>query len=124
MKIEDFYKPGKNIIDAEKFFKEDGTVDDEKLSFLQEQKPIVTSPKDNNRFKFFSIKENRDRYEIFPERLPTRGLLPQPVDAHEMIGQIETQQNIYLTIANAYNKAMERIELLEKELLDLKNSIK
>jgi hypothetical protein len=121
MKIEDFYKPNKNIIDAEKFFKADGTVDEEKLEFLQEQKPIVTFPRDDKRFKYFSIKENRDRYEVFPDRLPTRNLLPQPVDAHEMIGQIETNQNLYLTIANAYNKAMEKIESLEARIKELEN---
>jgi hypothetical protein len=121
MKIEDFYKPNKNIIDAEKFFKEDGTVDEEKLEFLEQEKPIITTARDDVRFKFFSIKENRDRYQVFPDRLPTRNLLPQPIDAHEMIGQIESKQNIYLTIANAYNKAMEKIESLEARIKELEN---
>jgi len=121
MKIEDFYKDGKNIIDAEKFFDENGIVDDNKVSFLIEEKPIVPLPKDPERQNFFAIKENRDRYEVFPERLPTKGLLPQPIDAHEMIGTFENNHTIYLTIANAYNKAMVKIESLEARIAELEN---
>lgn len=122
MNIEDFYKDGKNIIDAEKFFDENGIVDDFKVDFLVEQKPIDPIPREPIRQNYFSVKENRDRYEVFPERLPTKGLLPHPVDAHEMIGVYESKHTIYLTIANAYNKAMERIEVLEREIAELKNT--
>ena len=67
------------------------------------------------------VKENRVRYDTFPNRLPTRNLLPFPVDAHEMIGEFETNHTIYLTIANAYNKAMEKIESLEARIAELEN---
>ncbi len=123
MKTIDELKKDKNpkIIDATKLFKTDGTVDEELLDMLVQEKPIVPTPRDDERFKYFSIKENRDRYEVFPDRLPTRNLLPQPIDAHEMIGTFETNHTIYLTIANAYNKAMEKIESLEARIKELEN---
>lgn len=122
MNIEDLIKPDKNIIDAEKLFDSNGNIIDEALNLVLQEKPITPSPRTEDRLKFFSIKENRDRYTVFPERLPTKDLLPQPVDAHEMIGTFENNHTIYLTIANAYNKAMERIEALEQEIATLKNT--
>ena len=122
MNIEDLIKPDKDIIDAEKLFDSNGNVIDEALDIVLREKPIMPLPRSEERLKFFSIKENRDRYTVFPERLPTKDLLPQPVDAHEMIGTFETNHTIYLTIANAYNKAMERIEALEQEIAALKNT--
>lgn len=120
--IEDLRKDkNPNIIDATKLFKLDGTVDNDLLDMLIQEKPIVPAPRDDVRYKYFSIKENRDRYDVFPDRLPTRNLLPQPIDAHEMIGTFETNHTIYLTIANAYNKAMEKIETLEARITELEN---
>jgi hypothetical protein len=121
MNIEDFIKQNKNIIDAEKLFNSNGEVNQEAVNFVVEQKPIVPNPRSENRIKFFSIKENRDRYETFPNRLPTNNLLPQPVDAHEMIGMFENNHTVYLTLANAYNKAMEKIEVLETRILELES---
>ncbi len=70
----------------------------------------------------FGVKQNRVRLESvaeFPERLPTNGLMPYPIDEHDFIGQLESKKNIYLTFAHAFNKAMERIEELEKQVSDL-----
>ncbi len=68
------------------------------------------------------IKQNRIRMENledFPDRLPTSGLMPYPIDEDDFIGQFESKKNIYLTLAHAFNKAMERIEELEKQVVDL-----
>lgn len=109
--IEDLLKDtNPNIIDAEKVFDETGQADSEYLKILSEQKPLLPDLKEINRLKYFSIKENRDRYIDFPERLPTRGLKPFPVDAHEQIGQYESKHNLYLTTANVYNSIQDKLD--------------
>jgi len=68
------------------------------------------------------IKQNRIRFRDtteIPDRLPTGGFMPYPIDEDDFIGQFESKKNIYLTFAHAFNKAMERIEELEKQLSDL-----
>lgn len=113
---EDLLKDTNNdIIDAEKLFKEDGSIDLEYLEIVTNAKPIVPNARDETRQKYFSVKENRTRYDNLPDRLPTKDLMPFPVDAHEQIGQYETKHNLYLLIANAYNKLLERIENLENK---------
>lgn len=68
--------------------------------------------------EFTGVKQNRERMKSgeFPDRLPTAGLTPYPIDEDVFIGQHESPKNIYLTLAHAYNKAMDRIEKLEKKL--------
>ncbi len=66
-----------------------------------------------------SVKVEVDRYTTFPDRLPTNGELPHPPDEHDRIGMYETKKDIYLITANAYNKLMERIEVLEQAVRDL-----
>ena len=65
------------------------------------------------------VKQNRvrliDKSEI-PSRLPTAGLMPYPIDEDDFIGEYESKKNIYLTLAHAFNRAMEEIENLRKEL--------
>jgi len=99
-----------NIIDAEKVFDNKGQVDNDYLKILSEQKPLLPKLKKIDRLKYFSIKENRDRYIDFPERLPTKNLKPFPVDAHEQIGQYESKHNLYLTTAGAYNLIQDRLD--------------
>lgn len=68
---------------------------------------------------YHGVKQNRIRIknlEEFPDRLPTAGLTPYPIDEDDFIGEYESKKNIYLTLAYAYNKAMERIEKLEEKL--------
>jgi len=109
--IEDLLKDNNSsIIDAEKVFDETGQADSEYLKILSEQKPLLPDLKEIDRLKYFSIKENRDRYIDFPDRLPTRGLKPFPVDAHEQIGQYESKHNLYLTTATTYNKVQNRLD--------------
>ena len=108
-KIEDLLKDS-GIINAEKLFKADGNVDEDYLEILAKERPILPDPIDDTRLKYLSVKENRERYEEFPDRLPTRGLQPFPVDAHELIGQFESKHNLYLTTAGSYNKAQDRID--------------
>lgn len=109
--IEDLLKDNNSsIIDAEKVFDETGQADSEYLKILSEQKPLLPDLKEINRLKYFSIKENRDRYIDFPERLPTKGLKPFPVDAHEQIGQYESKHNLYLTTANVYNSIQDKLD--------------
>jgi hypothetical protein len=95
-----------------------GKIDEVELEKLAMEKPLLV-PITEDKLMRFSIKENRDREQL-PERLPTFGLLPMPVDEHEHIGMYESKQNIYLTLAHAFNKAMDRIEALEKEVENLK----
>jgi len=123
MNIDDFIKDGNpDLIDAEKLFDENGNPIDEAFEIVTNEKPIIPVPRTEDRLKYFSVKENRNRYETFPERLPTKDLMPQAVDAHEMIGMFENNHTIYLTVANGYNKLMERIEALEAEVQQLKNN--
>lgn len=68
-----------------------------------------------------SVKVNIDRYVTFPDRLPTNGEMPHPPDEHARIGIYETKKDLYLITAHAYNKVMERIEVLEQEIQQLKN---
>jgi len=109
--IKDLLKDNNSsIIDAEKVFDQTGQADSDYLKILSEQKPLLPDLKSSDRLKYFSIKENRDRYIDFPERLLTRGLKPFPVDAHEQIGQYESKHNLYLTTAAAYNLIQDRLD--------------
>lgn len=110
------------IIDAEKLFDDNGVIIEGYVDIVTAEKPLLPPVKQEDRFKFFSVKENRDRYTDFPDRLPTNNLMPYPVDAHEHIGEYENKHNLYLTTANAYNKLIERIEALEQEVQNLKNN--
>lgn len=73
------------------------------------------------------VKQNRirlvDKSEI-PSRLPTNDLMPYPIDEDDFIGEYESKKNIYLTFAHAFNKLMEEVENLRKELELLKSSKK
>lgn len=123
MILKDLLKEGQNVIDAGKLFSADGKVNEEVLELLGEEKPIIP-PVPFERKKLLSIKENRDRMLVFPDRLPTRNLMPFPVDAHEQIGEYESKHNLYLLLAVSYNSILERVEKLEKELLVLKSNSK
>ncbi len=73
---------------------------------------------------YTGLKQNRKRMldkTEFPDRLPTASLTPYPIDEDDFIGQFESKKNLYLTLAHAFNKAMERIEALEKQVSDLTN---
>jgi hypothetical protein len=119
--LSDLYKNNNpNIIDAEKLFV-NGQLDEEYFTILINELKLLPEVKRTPRIKYFMIKENRARYESFPDRLPTNNLTPYPIDAHEHIGEYENNHTIYLTIANAYNKAMEKIEILEARITDLEN---
>lgn len=117
MKVTDLIKNGK--VDVSKIRKKDGTIDDAAVVMLEKEKPILPILKANEGVEV-SVKLNRDRMNTFPDRLPTVGLNPLPMDEHSHIGMYETKQNIYLTLAHAYNRAMERIESLEEEVKKLK----
>lgn len=72
---------------------------------------------------YHGVKQNRVRVankNELPERLPTADLMPYPIDEDDFIGEYESKKNIYLTLAHAFNKAMERIEQLEAEVAKLK----
>ena len=62
-----------------------------------------------------SVKINTKRYTAFPDRLPA-DKLPHPPDEHELMGMFETNRDLYLMLANDYNKIMERIEALESKI--------
>lgn len=120
--LSDLYKNNNpNIIDAEKLFS-NGVIDEEYFSILLSEANLLPEVKRTPRIKYFMIKENRVRYETFPDRLPDNNLKPYPVDAHEHIGEYENHHTLYLTIANAYNKAMEKIESLELRIQQLENN--
>lgn len=104
-------------IDIEQL-KTKGVLDTEKIHKMAEEKPLV-APVSSEKIREFGIKANRDREEL-PDRLPTFSLLPMPIDEHEHIGLYESKQNLYLTFAHAYNRLVQRIEDLEKEVAKLK----
>jgi len=106
------------VINIEEYKTKDGNLDLDKLAVLRLKKPIL-QPVDEGRFRSFSVKLNRDPYDSFPDRLPTLGKLPLPIDEHEHIGMYENNQTLYLTMANAYNTCMERIETLKALVADL-----
>ncbi len=101
-------------IDFDKLLDKTGRIDQEKLDKLVKDKPIMREVSAKKRMGF-SVKQNRDRMVEFPDRLPTAGMMPLPIDEHEHIGNYETNHNLYLTIAHAYNKLMERVEELENK---------
>lgn len=70
------------------------------------------------------IKQNRQPETVAPDRLPTADLPFYPMDEHNFIGIYESKQNIYLNLAYAFNKAMDRIEALETEVANLKAKVK
>lgn len=73
---------------------------------------------------YHGVKQNRVRItrdEDIPDRLPTAGLYPYPIDEDDFIGEYESKKNIYLTLAHAYNKSMKRIKVLEQEIQQLKS---
>ena len=122
MKITDILDAsGKVDINAMK--DKDGKINEEKLDFLINNKPILT-PISKERFIEFGVKQNRDRMTEFPDKLPTLGLMPLPVDEHEHIGNYETSHNLYLTIAHAYNELMEYCKKLEQRIVDLERKVK
>lgn len=107
-----------NIFD----YKKDGKLDHDKLEALVKEQPLLPEVTEDE-FMHYSVKLYRTRYadmSEFPDRLPTSGLMPMPIDDHKHIGNYETPSNIYLTFAVAYNKAMEKIEALEAEIAKLK----
>jgi hypothetical protein len=117
MKITDIVKNGK--VDISKMKLPDGSINKEAVNLLEKSKPVV--PEVSNGASL-AIKVNRERIQDIPDRLPTFNIKPFPTDEHAHIGMYETKQNIYLTLAYAYNKAMGRIEKLELELNKLKNA--
>lgn len=82
------------------------------LAEIEELHPLIESATDEEQKKM-SIKKNRLPYSVFPDRLPTFGKMPLPIDEHSRIGLYESKQNLYLIIAHAYNKIMEKLEQLE-----------
>ena len=109
------------MIDIKDYKTEDGKLDEVKIKQLVDSKPLLESVSEE-KFRDFSVKLNRDVYVTFPDRLPTTNKLPFPIDEHEHIGMYENNHTLYLTIANAYNKAMERIEELEQRVTNLEGS--
>jgi len=85
--------------------------------FTQKDLPKLFPKEDDLDMKIAGIKQNRKRYKEFPNSLPTNNNeMPYPPDEHEMIGEYEYKHNLYLIFAHAYNKAMERIKILEQEI--------
>jgi hypothetical protein len=85
------------------------------------EKPLLVPFDNEQEIENFSTKINRDRYLEFPNMLPTFDLMPFPIDEHKHIGNYETKHNLYLTIAHSFNKAMEKIEILEARITELEN---
>jgi len=102
-------------IDLENLKDKDGNFDINKVQEVVDRLPIVP-PVTVDRQKDFTVKVNRSRMSSFPDRLPTMGLMPFPIDEHEHIGNYETPHNLYLTLARAYNKLTMRLEDLEKRM--------
>jgi len=108
-----------NKIDIKTLKNKKGKFDPTKIEALIQSKPLH-EPITEQEHLDMSVKVNRDPYIEFPNRLPTIGKMPLPVDEHKLIGMFENNQTIYLTIAVAYNKAMELIEQLQQEIETLK----
>lgn len=117
MKSEDYKNKTKDLIK-----KVDGksVIDKDAVEKLWKGKKFEEGITEDD-FLLMSVKVNIDRYATFPERLPTGGEMPHPPDEHDRIGLYETKKDLYLILANAYNKVMERIEVLEQEIQQLKN---
>ena len=98
---------------------EDGKIDFDKVEALIQEKPIIEVVSRDEQLEM-SVKLNRDPYDVFPSRLPTEDKMPLPIDEHKHIGAYESKQNLYLTIAHAYNRLMEKVEALEEEVALLK----
>jgi len=99
--------------------KTEGKMDFGKVESFVKENPIIDEVTKEEMGEF-SVKLSRVPYESFPDRLPTFNKMPLPPDEHIHIGLYESKQTLYLLIASAYNKAMERIEQLETEVENLR----
>lgn len=88
----------------------------------KEPKPII-QPITSEERQLYSVKQNRNHYKSFPDRLPTKGRLPLPPDEHKHIGMYESKQDLYLLIAHAYNRLMKRTNYLLEENKTLKKRL-
>jgi len=64
---------------------------------------------------------NRTR-AIPPKKLSTFGIKPKEFRVGQMIGEYESKQDIYLTVAYRCNEMQQEIDLLKKEINKLKNN--
>ena len=118
MKSNNYKEKTKDLIKM----REDGKpeIDEKALEKLWKGKKFEedVTPEDH---MLMSVKVEIDRYVTFPERLPTGGEMPHPPDEHDRVGMYESKRDLYLLLANAYNKLMEKVESLEQEIQLLKN---
>ena len=83
--------------------------------------PVLKKEYSKTERKEQAQKFNVDRYEKFPDKLPTMDIMPYPPEENEEIGTYENKQDLYLYIAHAYNILLERVKKLETEVETLKN---
>lgn len=97
-------------------------VDEQLADNITKDRPIIDSVTSRDLINF-SVKRNREPYAEFPNRLPTFDKNPLPVDEHTHIGQYESKQTLYLTIAHAYNSLMKKYEELEQRVKNLEDKV-
>jgi hypothetical protein len=49
-----------------------------------------------------------------PQRLPTNGMLPKEIMEGQMVGMLESKQDLYLLLAYFINQILDRLDELEK----------
>lgn len=99
--------------------KEEKLIIEEEREKIRKERPLVQEITEDELFEY-SFKVNRNRYDHFPDRLPTKARKPYPPDEHKHIGMYESKQDLYLYIAHAYNTCIKRIQELESEVQKLK----
>ncbi len=62
----------------------------------------------------------RRHREAPPARLETMGMFPKKILGGQLIGEYESKQDLYLTMAHYINNLLDRIEYLEAEITKLK----
>lgn len=58
--------------------------------------------------------------EVPPHRLETLGMLPKKMLGGQLIGEYESKQDLYLTMAYYINGLLDRVDYLEDEVTKLK----
>lgn len=99
------------VLDLDQIFDSKGKIIRAKVDAIAKEFPIMPST-EGIRAGEYSIKKNRLRKPL-PDRLPTFGMDPLPVDEHQLIGEYESKQNLYLIMAHAYNRIMDRLDKLQ-----------
>jgi len=103
------------------------TLKERKVFFIEETNKRMNPFKDFDP-ETFDLGKNSPEYEVGKRArvlqsgdFPTFGLKPKQIRVGQMIGMFETKQDLYLMFAHKCNSLQEKVDTLEKRILELEN---